>query len=223
MQYSYKNNHSQNLILFFSGWGCDEHQFTNLHDTNDDILILFDYQNLNLDFDFTPYKKIDLIAYSAGVFVASIFQKSLPPLHKKIAINGNPYLFDKKFGLSTQTINIFNSITLDNYLEFRRQYMVETEAEYQSYNDLQSLRSLESCQSELEALQKLYQQYKNQIDPDFDLALMAEKDVLFRLSAQKDFYQEKLRIIPNARHHIFFKFKSFREILEFDKQNEHKQ
>ena len=73
MQYFYKNNHSQNLILFFSGWGCDEHQFTNLHDTNDDILILFDYQDLNLDFDFTPYKKIDLIAYSAGVFVASIF------------------------------------------------------------------------------------------------------------------------------------------------------
>ena len=214
MQYFYKNNHSQNLILFFSGWGCDEHQFTNLHDTNDDILILFDYQDLNLDFDFTPYKKIDLIAYSAGVFVASIFQKSLPPLHKKIAINGNPYLFDKKFGLSTQTINIFNSITLDNYLEFRRQYMVISDAEYKRYNELQSLRTLESCQQELTSLQNLYTNHRKEITQNFDLALMADKDPFFSLDAQKEFYGDKLRIIPNAKHHIFFRFNSFHEILE---------
>lgn len=222
MQQFLISKNSQDLIVFFSGWGCDENQFTNLQD-NEDVLILYDYQDLSLEFDFSKYRHIDLIAYSAGVFVASVLQKQIPNLSKKVALCGNPYLLDEKLGLSAQTIEIFKSIDLDNYLEFRRQYMVETEAEYQSYNDLQSLRSLESCQSELEALQKLYQQYKNQIDPDFDLALMAEKDVLFRLSAQKDFYQEKLRIIPKARHHIFFKFKSFREILEFDKQNEHKQ
>ena len=159
MQSFLKNNQSQNLILFFSGWGCDENQFVNLNDTNDNVLILFDYQDLNLNFDFSPYKTIDLIAYSAGVFVASILQKSLPPLRQKIAVNGNPYLFDEKFGLSSQTVNVFKSITLDNYLDFRRRYMVISQEEYEKYNELQSLRTLESCQLELEALQKFYALY----------------------------------------------------------------
>ena len=214
MQSFFKNNHAQNLILFFSGWGCDQNQFTNLHDTDDDVLILFDYQDLNLDFDFTSYKNINLIAYSAGVFVASIMQKTLPPLHKKVAINGNPYLFDEKFGLSSHTMDIFNSITLDNYLEFRRQYMVISDKEYQQYNELQSLRSLESCQQELASLQKLYTKHHQEISQNFDLALMADKDPFFPLDAQKEFYSNKLRIIPNAKHHIFFRFNSFREILE---------
>ena len=42
---------------------------------------------------------------------------------------------------------------------------------------------------------------------------MAEDDVLFKLAAQKDFYQERLHIIPRAKHHIFFHFNSFEEIL----------
>ena len=213
MQSFFKNNHSQNLILFFSGWGCDENQFANLHDTDDDILILFDYQDLNLEFDFTLYKTIDLIAYSAGVFVASILQKSFPPLRQKIAINGNPYLFDEKFGLSSQTINIFKSITLDNYLDFRRRYMVNSQEKYEKYNELQSLRSLESCQQELEALQKFYILYQKEILSDFDRAFMADHDPFFAFQAQQEFYGDKLRLISEAKHHVFFRFNSFRDIL----------
>ena len=68
MQYSFYDHGSKDLIVFFSGWGCDDHQFTNLHDVKD-VLILYDYQDLNLDFDFSKYAHIDVIAYSAGVFV----------------------------------------------------------------------------------------------------------------------------------------------------------
>ena len=213
MQSFLKNNQSQNLILFFSGWGCDENQFVNLNDTNDNVLILFDYQDLNLNFDFSPYKTIDLIAYSAGVFVASILQKSLPPLRQKIAVNGNPYLFDEKFGLSSQTVNAFKSITLDNYLDFRRRYMVISQEEYEKYNELQSLRTLESCQLELEALQKFYALYQKEIMSDFDRAFVADHDPFFDLKAQQEFYGAKLRLIPDAKHHVFFRFNSFRDIL----------
>ena len=212
MQYHLQNNKSNKLIVFFSGWGCDEHQFINLQD-NKDVLILYDYQNLELEFDFSKYQQIDIIAYSAGVFIASVVGDKIPNVSKIIAVCGTPYLFDEKLGLSQATIELFNSINLDNYMDFRRQYMVETDDEFKRYNQLESQRSLESCQQELVSLQQLYQKHKKDINPKFDFAIAAENDVLFNLEEQKDFYKNKLHIIPQTKHHIFFKFKNFEEIV----------
>lgn len=214
MQYCLWDNHAEDLIVFFAGWGCDDNQFVNLHDRKN-VLILYDYQNLRLDFDFSAYKNIDVLAYSAGVFVAAVLSDKIPGVKRKIALCGNPYLFDEKLGLSAATVAALKAITLDNYLEFRRKYMVYSEDEYEKYNELQSLRTIESCQSELESLQKMYQQSADTIRPEFDKAIIAENDLLFNPAAQKEFYQEKLRIIPHARHHVFFKFTSFADILDY--------
>ena len=214
MQYFYQNNNSQHLIVFFAGWGCDYNQFANLQDRKD-VLILYDYQNMNLDFDFSKYENIYVIAYSAGVFIASIFADTIPNVRQKVALCGNPYLFDEKLGISQENIRVFKNITLDNYLEFRRKYMVFNDEEYEKYNKLESLRTIESCENELAALQKLYNEQKSKINPLFDKAIAAENDLIFDLSAQKDFYKEKLRVIPNAKHHIFFRFNSFEDIIVF--------
>lgn len=214
MQYCLWDNHAEDLIVFFAGWGCDDNQFVNLHDRKN-VLILYDYQNLRLDFDFSAYKNIDVLAYSAGVFVAAVLSDKIPGVKRKVALCGNPYLFDEKLGLSAATVAALKAITLDNYLEFRRKYMVYSEDEYEKYNELQSLRTIESCQSELESLQKMYQQSADTIRPKFDKAIIAENDLLFNPAAQKEFYQEKLRIIPHARHHVFFKFTSFADILDY--------
>ena len=214
MQYCLWDNHAEDLIVFFAGWGCDDNQFVNLHDRKN-VLILYDYQNLRLDFDFSAYKNIDVLAYSAGVFVAAVLSDKIPGVKRKIALCGNPYLFDEKLGLSAATVAALKAITLDNYLEFRRKYMVYSEDEYEKYNELQSLRTIESCQSELESLQKMYQQSADTIRPKFDKAIIAENDLLFNPAAQIEFYQEMLRIIPHARHHVFFKFTSFADILDY--------
>ncbi len=212
MRYFYQNNQSKELIVFFAGWGCDENQFTNLQD-NKDVLILYDYQDLELDFEFSRYNRIDVIAYSAGVFIASIMADKIPNVQKRVAVCGNPYLLDENLGVSARTLRWFKSINLENYLEFRREYMVSTDEEYKRYNAMQSLRSIESCQKELTSLENLYQEHKEEINPYFDKALMAEDDVLFKLAAQKDFYRERMHIIPRAKHHVFFHFNSFEEIL----------
>jgi len=212
MQYFYQNNNSKDLIIFFAGWGCDENQFANLHD-NKDVLILFNYQDLVLDFDFKKYTNINIIGYSAGVFIASIFASAIPNIRQKIALCGNPYIFDETLGISEKTIDVLSKITLDNYLDFRRKYMVFDDDEYERYNRLESRRTIESCACELTALRKIYTQKKAQINPNFDKAIVAENDLIFNLKAQKDFYKNKLRIIKNARHHIFFHFNGFEDIL----------
>lgn len=213
MRYFFQNNNSSDLIVFFSGWGCDQNQFVNLHDRKD-VLILYDYQDLTLDFDFSKYKNIYVIAYSAGVFIASILADTLPNVRQKTAVCGNPYLFDEILGISAENIKVFKEITLDNYLDFRRKYMVFGDEEYERYNQLESLRTIESCASELDAIQRLYAEHKAHINPVFDIAIAAENDLIFNLSAQREFYKDKLRVIPNAKHHIFFHFDSFEDMLD---------
>ena len=212
MQYFYRDNGSKDLIVFFAGWGCDQNQFSNLCD-HKDVVILYDYQNLNLNFDFTKYENIYVIAYSAGVFIASIFADKLPNIRQKVALCGNPYLFDNKLGISQDNIQVFREITLDNYLEFRKKYMVFNDEEYERYNKCVSLRTIESCEKELNALEKMYAEQKKQINPVFDKAIVAENDLIFDIHAQKDFYKDKLQIIKNTKHHIFFHFSSFEDIL----------
>jgi hypothetical protein len=66
----------------------------------------------------------------------------------------------------------------------------------------------------LAALQKMYAEHKAEIKEDFfDAALAAENDILFNIEQQKSFYKDKLAIIPNAKHHVFFRYNSFADIL----------
>ena len=58
MKQYFINKNSDNLLIFFTGWGCDEYEFEHL-ESNSDVLILYNFFNLDLDFDFTKYKNID--------------------------------------------------------------------------------------------------------------------------------------------------------------------
>ncbi|MBP3820286.1 DUF452 family protein [bacterium] len=203
------NKKSDNLILFFTGWGCDEYEFEHLNSKNN-VLLLYDYTDLNMDFNFSKYKNIDLIAFSAGVFTASILDLPIK-INKKVALSGNPYLFDEHYGLSKDIQNLLCNITVENADDFARNYLVKTEQEIIKFHH--SKRSIESCQKEFECLKNLYNLHKNKIKNIYDSAIMGENDVLFNISAQKEFYSDKLRIISNARHNLFFRIKNYEDIL----------
>lgn len=48
----------------------------------------------------------------------------------------------------------------------------------------------------------------------FDKAIIGEYDPIFNVQAQKDFYTKRLTIVKNARHNLFFRIKSFEDILD---------
>ena len=91
--------------------------------------------------------------------------------------------------------------------------MVYSDEEYERYNKLESLRTIESCENELIALQKMYKEKKDNINPMFDQAIVAENDLIFNTEAQRNFYKDKLQVIKSAKHHIFFHFNSFEDML----------
>ena len=205
----YIDKKSDKLLLFFAGWGCDEYEFEHLY-TDSDLLILYNYTDLKLDFNFSKYKEINLLAFSAGVFIASIFDYKFN-INKKYAIDGNPYLFDTKYGLSDKMQDILFNITEDNVDDFARNFLVKTDEEYNNFHP--SKRTIESCKTELICLKNLYKLNKQKIGDIFDKAIFGEDDKIFDVSAQKEFYGNKQRILKNSRHNPFFRIKSFEEIF----------
>jgi biotin synthesis protein BioG len=202
-------NHSDKLLIFFSGWGCDEYEFEHLK-ANSDVLLLYDYLDLNLDFDFAKYQQFDLIAFSAGVFVASIIDFDFK-INKKIALSGNPYLFDETLGLSKKIQDILCNITEDTADDFARNYLIQTEDEWKIFHH--SKRTLDSCRREFDLLKKLYKEHYKNIKDIYDYAFIGDSDKLFAPSVQKEFYGKKLNIVKNARHNFFFRINSYEQIL----------
>ncbi len=205
------NNNSDKLLIFFTGWGCDEYEFEHL-ESESDVLLLYDYTDLILDFDFSKYKHFDLIAFSAGVFASSIIKFDFK-IDRRAAISGNPYLFDEKFGLSKEIQDILYNITEKNADDFARNYLVKTDEEWKKFHH--SKRTLESCKAEFKCLKELYFANKHNINDTFDFALIGGNDKIFAPSTQKEFYGKRLYIIENARHSLFFRIDKYEQLFDF--------
>ncbi len=209
-----KDNNSGKLLIFFTGWGCDESEFGHIK-SDSDVLILYDYLNLDFNFDFSKYKEVNLIAFSAGTFVASLFDFDFE-INKNIAISGNPYLFDEKLGLSEKIQNVLRNITEENAEEFAKNYLVKTEEEFRNFHP--SKRTLESCRAEFEALKRLYDDNKNKIRDIYNYALFGSDDIIFNLSSQREFYGPRLRIVENSRHNMFFRIENYNQFFNYCEQ-----
>lgn len=216
MQKYFINNNSDKLLIFFTGWGCDESEFAHLN-TSSDILLIYNYTDLDLKFDFSKYKDINLIAFSAGIFIASVMNFDFK-INKKIAISGNPYLFDEKFGLSNEIQSVLQNITEENADDFAKNYLVKTDEELKRFHH--SKRSLDSCQDEFQSLKNLYKENKHKIKDIFDYAIIGENDPIFNTAAQKEFYANRLKLIKNARHSLFFRIKSYEDLLKLASEND---
>lgn len=210
MKQYYKNQNSKNLILFLCGWGMDQWPLEPLS-CESDVLFLYDYSELSLDFDFSKYEKVTLIAFSCGVFMASYLRDILPEFNFKIAINGTLKLFDEKYGLSKEVSQNFLTISMQNYLEFREKMLVETRKELILFNKFQPRRNIASSLKEFSAL-KEYSKMHTDANFTFDKILIAQNDKILPLALQKDFWKTGFKIIPGA-HFMFYNFKSFEEIV----------
>ena len=210
MKQFFINKNSDNLLIFFGGWGCDEYEFEHLN-SDSNVLLFYEYFDLSFNFDFSKYKNIDLMAFSAGVFIASVMDFDFR-INRKIAISGNPYLFDEKLGLSKKIQNVLCNITEKNADDFAKNYLIKTEEEWKRFHH--SKRTLESCRIEFDSLKNIYENKKDKISNIYDIAIIGEDDPIFDVIAQKEFYGTKLKIIQNARHSLFFRINKYEQLLD---------
>lgn len=211
MQYFWLNKkENKKLIVFFNGWGMNETPVNHLEYENYDILILYDYRDINFDlsqFDFSKYEEKYLVCWSMGVYVSNLFKKEFENFDKKIAINGTTKIIDNIFGIPEKiyklTIKLFNEKSCDKFIK----NMFEDE---KVNSKIIITKTLEELKEELISIQKL--EIKEELN--FDLAIISLDDKIVPTKNQIKFWENKTQIKQiNSTHCPFENFKSWSELL----------
>ena len=211
MKTKLRENNSNDLVVFLTGWGCDDNQFKNFSSSKN-LLLCWDYCTLDFEFDFSKYNKVSLLAYSAGVLVACLLKEKFPKFDKTIAVNGNPLMIDKKFGIDKKIIDLMLNLNLDNCMDFISTYLVYDKQDLKKFLATPSYRPFESSKQELLKLQG----YCNlKFTPmDFDKIILSDNDKIFNLSTQQEYFKDKYVLLKNASHHTpFLRFSSTDEFF----------
>lgn len=204
-------NNSNDLVVFLTGWGCDDNQFKNFSSSKN-LLLCWDYSMLDFKFDFGKYNNVSLLAYSAGVLIASLLQNKFPKFDKKVAVNGNPLMLDKKFGISCKIIDLMLNLNLDNCMKFISKYLVYDEQDLKNFLSKPSHRPFESSKQELIKLQEYCGLKFKPIE--FDKVILSDTDKIFNPNTQQEYFKNKFILLNNAAHHTpFLRFSSTDEIF----------
>ena len=212
MQYFWLNKQKENkkLILFFNGWAMNETPVKHLSSQDYDILVLFDYRNIDFNlsqFDLNKYEKKYLICWSMGVYVANLFKKDLIDFDKKIAINGTCKIIDNNFGIPEKiykiTIKLLNEDSCDKFMK----NMFDNG---KLNPNITITRTLEELKDELISIQKI----KLNEELNFDSAYISNDDKIIPSKNQINFWQNKTKIIEiNSTHCPFEKYSAWSELL----------
>lgn len=176
-----RRNDNNRLILIYAGWSMDWRPFRNLHKDGYDIAVVWDYTTLDADWRRigTRYAEICVIAWSMGVFAASVtMHPLLPRITKRIAVNGTltpihptrgipPAIFAGTLaGLSPSTLR-----------KFQRRMCISAE-QFAAFCQDKPHRTLEDLAAELQAIETHTIFHAPQVDR-WDMAVVSAGDAIF--------------------------------------------
>lgn len=214
-QFLHKKN-NQAVILFFNGWGMDEHAIQHVKPIHADILMLNDYRSLSFDEScLKNYKTIYVIAWSLGVWVANVWmQQSKQKIDRSIAINGTCMPINSGFGIAP---DVFQA-TIDNWtIAGRNKFqlrMFKDRSIYSANEDKLPHRSLENQKEELIFLQQIIQQ-PHVGTYEWNKIFIGMDDLIIPASNQSLFWKDKNKhiSITSMPHYPFLELKSWEDIL----------
>ena len=203
MKYKWLNQkNNQKLIIFFNGWGMDECVIQHLEYDDCDVLMFYDYNSLETDFDFKGINKYPtkyLVAWSMGVMTASFFNIEYST---KTAINGTLKPINDEFGIPERIYNL----TLKGFSPKGAERFIKSMYKENCVLPVPH-REFESQKSELEALTH----YEVKSDFIYDRIILSSDDNIIPTKNQVAFWN----IEPNIEsgHAPFNLFKKWSELL----------
>lgn len=213
MKTYFRDNKSNNLIVFLLGWGFDEKPFEPLESSDSDVLFVYDYSSLELDFDFSKYEKKILVAFSYGVFMASVIKDKLPGFDRKIAISGTLKPIDKEFGIPPKIFDLTLSSVSDESMKKFYSRMFDNNLDDEYFSENLPDRDSESCKIELSKIKKYFEEFSNETY-NFDKAIVPTGDKIIPAKNQLNFWKNTNIKEVNAGHFLFYKFHDFKDIIE---------
>lgn len=222
MKLHLQSNDSENLILFFCGWGMDENPFSILKN-NSDVLYVYDYMTPEFPgFDFSKYKQVSLLAFSYGVYASGIAK--LPDdlkFEKSTAINGTLIPVDENYGVPLRQFELTEKMDSSTVVKFRQRLFggVKAKEHFEIFEKNLPQRSAQSCTDELSGMKK-YVPVLPIPHRKFDKIYIGLHDRCVPTRNQKNFWHkicqnnEDSNIIElETGHFPFYNYKSLEELL----------
>jgi len=204
MKYKWLNQkNNQKLIVFFNGWGMDECVVSHLLPDYYDVLMFYDYNTLETDFDFEKlniYPQKYLIAWSMGVMTATLFDINYL---SKTAINGTLKPIDDRFGIPERIYNL----TVKNFSPKGAERFIKSMYSDASDYIYYPKREFENQKTELEALTH----YEANQDFKYDRIILSAEDKIIPTKNQVAFWGTE----PNSEsgHAPFNLYKKWSDLL----------
>lgn len=184
-----QQTNSQQLIIYFAGWGTPPSVVAHLSlPPNTDLLLCYHYQHFHLDIDLSTYHTIQIIAWSLGVWAAQQTISFQP--QNAIAINGTGLPRHDQYGINQhifdQTLHHLNNTNRQKF-DLR---MCGNKTLFNDYQNLTQQRSLDQLHQELTYLATTLNQAKT---PTFNWtkAIIGKQDKIFLAENQQNYWQHK--------------------------------
>ena len=211
-----------NLLVYFAGWGTPLSAVSHLTVPKDyELLICYDYQNLQLDFDFSPYADIRLVAWSMGVWVANQTMQNVP-LRSATAVNGTGQPCHDEFGIPCEIFRgTLAGLDEANRTKFERRICGDKQT-FAYYQQLPEQRQFPEIHAELTALYAMMQ-HSDRAEIPWTHAVIAKQDRIFPAANQLAYWQARqvqtqsqtqLHCCDGA-HYVFLHYFRWAELWEF--------
>lgn len=213
MKYKWLNKtNSDKLIIFFNGWGMDDFVVSKLDCGDFDVIVFYDYNDLDLDIDLPPYKEKHIVAWSMGVMIATLFD--FGEIKSATAIAGTPYPVHNEYGIPERIYNLTIKGFSDKSVQKFMERMFLTKPDMVKFSD----RTIESQKSELVKMLEYKPNenftYSKVIIPDSDLIIPTKNQTNYwRGSKYKSGDNGHEVVMIHSGHCPFLSFGSWAEIL----------
>ncbi len=227
MQYKLYQNRQGNrdLVLFFNGWAMTPETVEHLSfDDAQDLLVLWDYRSLDLDFDISAYRHIKLAAWSMGVWAADKWYTALsekPNITEAVAVCGTGYPMSDERGIP-QTIfeATLEGVSEQNRARFNRRMCGGKSLRH--LFDALAKRPTEEIKAELQCvyeaeLKRLsLGEVPKQACAPWTKALIGGKDRIIPADNQRRYWLElglEPEILAEEAHYLFGAFTSWEQLF----------
>jgi hypothetical protein len=230
---------NQDCLLFMAGWGMCPEPFQDIPAGSVDVLMLYDYRSMafedissaledlqrNLQENFqkkAPYRKIHLLAWSMGVWAASMLSRNDEFFDSRLttatAIGGTCHPIHDKLGIPEQNFaNMAEQLSPAGLEAFQHSMFAdEQEANRFTVSFRKGKRSFEELQQELLALATVYTTYKVQPDvPNiYTSRIVTGRDQIFPARNQVRAWGRKKCRSLSLPHFPFYHWPSWSAMVE---------
>ncbi len=213
-----KQEGNRKCILFFNGWGMDEHVLHGFDHTGFDVCQLNDFNSVDpLCPEEYPYPEIIVVAWSLGVCAANeILSKSELEINQSLAINGTPWAWHDELAIPHLTFqHTLTGWNDQNRYKFNLR-MFGGKHNLEEASSQISRRSADGQKTELQFFRKL-----GELPPaeahSWDIALVGMNDRIVPAVHQLRFWGPKAKVIRTDWPHFpFLEIKSWNGLLNLN-------